>query len=181
MNGENTSQTKGRAVKATTFQDRVKARIDKAAQPGAVVIIPKCEGARVLLKIAEQVDDMLDRLYRESSMFGSISDTQKNSYEQVLIEHSVELSLLAEKLARKLPRTHKYYHPEALRRFIEAHPSKTIQPTVTRTARKVKKEDPAQIVAGNSEMTTEQQGFTEEPASVKATRGSKIEMAVLES
>ena len=181
MREGNGQQSKNRAVKATTFQERVKARLDKAAQPGAVVIIPKCEGARVLLKIAEQVDDMLDQLYRESSLFGSISDTQKNTYEQVLIEHSVELSLLAEKLARKLPRTHRYYHPEALRRFIEAHPSKAVQPTVARTARKVKKEDPAQTVAGNSEMTTEQQAFAEEPTSAKATKGSKIEMAVLES
>lgn len=156
MNGANTSQTKGRAVKATTFQERVKARIDKAAQPGAVVIIPKCEGARVLLKIAEQVDDMLDRLYRESSMFGSISDTQKNSYEQVLIEHSVELSLLAEKLARKLPRTHKYYHPEALRRFIEAHPSKTIQPPVVRTAKKAKRAEASLGDDENYESTTAQ-------------------------
>ena len=143
MREGNGQQSKNRAVKATTFQERVKARLDKAAQPGAVVIIPKCEGARVLLKIAEQVDDMLDQLYRESSLFGSMSDTQKNTYEQVLIEHSVELSLLAEKLARKLPRTHRYYHPEALRRFIEAHPSKAVQPAEIKTARKTKRaEDP---------------------------------------
>jgi hypothetical protein len=148
MREGNGQQSKNRAVKATTFQERVKARVDKAAQPGAVVIIPKCEGARVLLKIAEQVDDMLDQLYRESSLFGSISDTQKNTYEQVLIEHSVELSLLAEKLARKLPRTHRYYHPEALRRFIEAHPSKAVQPAEIKTARKTRR-------AGNPDNTVE--------------------------
>lgn len=130
-------QGRGRAPQATTFQERVKLRMDKAAQPGAVVIIPKCEGARVLLKIAEQVDDMLDQLYRESSMFGSISDTQKANYEQALVEHSVELSLLAEKLARKLPRSHRYYHPEALRRYIEVHPSKVVTPSQQKAVKKV--------------------------------------------
>jgi hypothetical protein len=179
MNEASTSQTKGRAVKATTFQERVKARIDKAAQPGAVVIIPKCEGARVLLKIAEQVDDMLDRLYRESSMFGSISDTQKNSYEQVLIEHSVELSLLAEKLARKLPRTHKYYHPEALRRFIEAHPSKVIQPSVVRTAKKAKRAQESHDDAENDELTAGQVQV-QETVSTKSAK-MKTEQEILEN
>ena len=140
MNNGFGPQGRGRAPQATTFQERVKLRMDKAAQPGAVVIIPKCEGARVLLKIAEQVDDMLDQLYRESSMFGSISDTQKANYEQALVEHSVELSLLAEKLARKLPRSHRYYHPEALRRYIEVHPSKATKASPPKAVKKAKGE-----------------------------------------